>query len=143
AGTVGIELIGGLGVQPAHSAAKTQPLGGDHAAVSRGEALAEDAGVELVHGLVGHGGQAVVAGIVAGHGHLVEEFLGGGLVGDEGHLALVHHGVKLVHNHMVENLAEVLEAQAGVVGGIGDAYSNLVALAGVHHAFHVVKPGVD
>ena len=44
---------------------------------------------------------------------------------------------------MVENLAEVLEAQAGVVGGIGDAYSNLVALAGVHHAFHVVKPGVD
>ena len=108
-----------------------------------GEGLAQDAGVVAVHGFVGHGSQTVVTLVVPGHSHLVAEFLRLGSVGDQGDLALVHNGVKLVHDHEVQDLGEVLYPQAGIEGGVGYTDPDLVALAGVHDTFHVVKPCVD
>ena len=143
AGTGVVELLGGLGVQPAHRAAQAQPLRRHHTAVAGGEGLAEDAGVELVHALIGHGAEPVVPGVVGGHGLLIQNLFGLPGIGDQGDLALVHHGGELVHNHIVQHLAEVLHPQALVVGVVGDADAELVALAGVHHALHVVEPGVD
>jgi len=140
---VGVQLIGGLGIQPGHGAAQAQTLGGDHAAVGGGEGLAQDAGIELIHGLVGHGGQTVVTHVVAGHCLLIQQLLGLGRVGDQGDLTLIHNGVELIHNHMVQHLAEVLHAQALVKGVVGHADAQQVALAGVHHALHVVEPCVD
>ena len=63
AGTVGIQLLGGLGIQPGHGTTQTQTLGSDDTDVAGGEGLAHDAGVELVDGLVGHGGQTGVTGV--------------------------------------------------------------------------------
>ena len=143
AGTVGVQLVSGLGIQPGHGAAQTQTLGGDHAAVGGGEGLAHDAGEVTVNGLVGHGRQTVVALVVPGHSHLVTELLRLGSVGDQGDLALVHNGVKLVHDHDVQNLGEVLQTQTGVVGRVADTDTDLIALTGVHDAFHVVEPCVE
>ena len=143
AGTVGVQLVGSLGIQPGHGAAQTQTLGSDHAAVGGGEGLAHDAGEVAVNGLIGHGRQTVVTLVVPGHSHLVAELLRLGGVGNQGDLALVHNGVELVHDHDVQNLGEVLQPQTGVVGRVADTDTNLVALAGVHNAFHVVEPGVD
>ena len=108
-----------------------------------GEGLAEGAGVELVHALVSQVVQPLVPGVVGGHGLLVQDALGLGGVGDQGDLAAVHHRVELVHDHVVQDLAEVVHPQALVIGVVGDADAELVALAGVHHALHVVEPGVD
>ena len=60
AGAVGVQLVGGLGIQPGHGTAQAQTLRGDHTAVGGGEGLAQDAGIVAVHGLVGHRGQTVV-----------------------------------------------------------------------------------
>ena len=143
AGAGGVQLVGGLGVQPGHRAAQPQALRRHHAAVGRRKALAQRAGKERIHRLVGHAGQAVVAGVVGGHGQLVQHLLCLVGIGHQRHLALVHHGVELVHDHVVQHLAEVAQPQALVVGVMGDADAELVALAGVHHALHVVEPGVD
>ena len=107
------------------------------------EGLAEDAGIVAVDGFVCHGGQAVVSRVVARHGDLVAEFLGLGLFGDEGDLALIDNGIEIVHDHVVQHLAEVAQAQALFIGVVGNTHANLIALAGVHDAFHIVEPGVD
>ena len=121
---VRVELVRRLGIEPGNGAAQAETLRGDDAAVRRGEALAEDAGVEAVDGLVGHGEQAVVALVVARHGDLVEELLGSGLVRDQRDLALVDDGVEFVHDHMVQDLAEVLQAQALVEGVVAKRMRN-------------------
>ena len=143
AGAVGVQLVSGLGIQPGHGAAQTQTLGGDHAAVGGGEGLAHDAGEVTVNGLVGHGRQTVVALVVPGHSHLVTELLRLGSVGNQGDLALVHNGVELVHDHNVQNLGEVLQPQTCFVSRVADTDTDLIALAGVHDAFHVVEPCVE
>ena len=109
----------------------------------RCEALAERAGVEGVHGLVGHGGEAVIALVVARHGLLLQDALGLGGIGDQRDLAAVDDRVELVHDHGVEHLAEVAQAQTLLIGLLAHADAELVALAGVHHALHVVEPAVD
>ena len=138
-----VQLVRRLGIEPGNGAAQAETLRGDDAAVRRGEALAEDAGVEAVDGLIRHGQQAVVALVVARHGDLVAELLGSGLVRDERDLALIDDGVEFVHDHMVQDLAEVLQAQPLGEGVVRDAHADLIALAGVHDALHVVEPGVD
>ena len=143
AGAGVVELLGGFGVQPGYRAAQAQALRRDDTAVAGGEGLAEGAGVELLHALVRQGAEPVVPGVIGGHGLLVED-LGGLLrICHQGDLALVHHRVELVQDHVVEDLAEVAHPQSLVVGVVGDADAELVALAGVHDALHVVEPGVD
>ena len=138
-----VQLIGRLGVEPGHCAAQAQTFRRDHAAVGRGEGLAEDAGEEAVDGFVGHGGQTVVTHVVARHGDVVQEGRGLDRIGDEVDLALVDDSVEFIHDHMVQDFREMRQPQALVIGVLGDPDPELVALAGVHDTFHVVEPGVD
>ena len=143
AGTLRVELVRCLGVQPGNGAAKTQTFRRDDAAVRRGEGLTEDAGEEAVNGFVGHGGQTVVTHVVARHGDIVQEGRGLDRIGDEVDLALVDDSVEFIRDHMVQDFREMRQPQALVIGVLGDPDPELVALAGVHDAFHVVEPGVD
>lgn len=100
-------------------------------------------GEEAVDRFVGHGGQTVVTCVVARHGDFVQELRGLLRVGDEADLTLVNDGVKFVHDHVVQDFAEVMQAQAVLIGVLGNTDAELVALAGVHDTFHIVEPGVD
>ena len=140
---VRVQFIGRLGVEPRDSAAQAQTFRRDHAAVGRGEGLTEDAGKEAVNGFVGHRGQTVVTHVVARDGDIVQERGSLDRVGNQVYLALVNNSVKFVRDHVVQNLGKVRQAQALVIGVLGDTDTELVALAGVHDAFHIVEPGVD
>ena len=141
AGTGRVQLLGGLGVQPGNGAAQTQTLGSDDAHVAGGECLAHNAGVVLIHGLVGHGGQTGVT--------LVKHLVGSGAEGSvllgidhDGDLALVHNGLKLALDLGVQHFAQMLELEAGLKVGLGDTDTDHVALTGVHNALDAVDPGV-
>ena len=141
AGTGRVQLLGGLGVQPGNGAAQTQTLGGDDAHVAGGECLTHDAGVVLIHGLVGHGGQTGVT--------LVKHFVGSGAesgvllgIDHDGDLALVHDGLELALDLGVQHFAQMLELEAGLKVGLGNTDTDHVALAGVHNALDAVDPGV-
>ena len=58
-------------------------------------------------------------------------------------LALVDDSFEFVRDHMVQNLGKVRQTKSLVIGVLGDTDAELVALPGVHNAFHVVEPGVD
>ena len=140
---VRVQLIGRLRVEPGNGAAQAKTLRRDHAAVRRCEGLTEDAGEEAVDGFVGHGGQTVVTHVVARDGDVVQKRGGLDRIGNQVNLALVDDSVKFICDHVVQNLGKVRQAQALVIGVLGNTDTELVALAGVHDAFHIVEPGVD
>jgi len=59
------------------------------------------------------------------------------------HLALVDDGLEFVRDHVVQDFCEVRQAEALLIRFLGNTDAELVSLAGVHDAFHVVEPGVD
>ena len=142
AGAVGVQLIGGLGVQPGHGAAQAQTLGRDDADVAGGEGLAQNAGVELIHGLVGHGLQAGVTGDerLVGLGADLLAALG---TGADANLALIHHGLVLALDLGIQHLAQMTGAEAGLESGLGHADADHVALAGMHDALDAVEEVVE
>ena len=140
--TGGIQLIGGLGIQPGHGAAQAQTLGGNDTYVAGGEGLAHDAGVVYGHGLVSHGLQTVVT--------LVEHGVGGSAqllvllgVHNDGDLALVHNGLELALDLGVQHLADVTELEARLKVGLADTDTDHVTLTGVHNALDAVQIGVE
>ncbi len=142
AGAGGIQLVGGLGVQPGNGAAQAQTLGSHDTHVAGREGLAHDAGVVHVNGLVGHGLQPVVT--------LVKDLVGGGteflvLLGihHDLHLALVHNSLKLALDLGVQHLAQVTELEARLKVRLADPDADHVTLTGVHDTFDAVDPGVD
>ncbi len=106
-----VDLVGRLAVQPVVGAAEPQPLRRDDADVVGREGLAEQAGVEGVHRLVGHRLQPAVALVVDLAGdrqaplHLRR-------VGDQRDLHLVHDGRVVGQELGVEDLAVVPQPQA-------------------------------
>ncbi len=59
-----VDLVAGLAVQPVIGATETQPLWCNHANMIGGKGLAEGAGVEIIHSLIGQVGQTAVAEII-------------------------------------------------------------------------------
>ena len=129
-------------VEPVVGAAQARAFRGDDADVVRGEGLAQQAGIKRVHGFVGHGRQPAVAFVVdrAGVGQAALDL---GRVGDQRHAHLVHDGRVAREQLGVQDLAVVPQAKAALVGGLGHARPDDVALAHVPDAFRAVEQVVD
>jgi len=137
-----VNLVGSLAIQPVVGAAEAEALGRDDANVVRRERLAEQAGVERVDGLVGHGLQPTVALVVdlARHGHALHDFLG---VGDQRDFDLVHDGGILGEQLGVQDVAVVAQPQPLGKAGLGDARPDDVALPHVPDALGAVDEVMD
>ena len=141
-GAGGVDLEGGLAVQPVVGAAHADALRGDDADMARGEGLAEGAGVEDLLGLVGHGAQTQVALGVNLRGE-VHDLLNLVLHGVDLHLHLVEDGAELLMQLAVQHLADVLEGEALFHRTLADAHPHDVALADVHDALDIVDQVVE
>ena len=139
---VRVDFVSRFAVQPVVGAAQAQALGRDDADVVGGVALAQGAGIEDLHALVGQRPHALVAGLVGGRGGGIE-FLHIGGLGEQRDLHFVHDGREIVPQLVQQDRPQVPDAEPGVARFLRNAQPDRVALAQVHHAHRLGKEGVD
>jgi hypothetical protein len=98
--------------------------------VIRRERLAQCAGVELVHPVVGQVGQALVTEVV-GFARFFQPFGVQFWVGVNRHLDLIDNRAEVFVEAGVQDFAEVLQVEAFVGGGVRNADPGDIALADV------------
>ena len=140
--TGGVELVGRLRVEPVVRAAQTEALGCDHAEVIGREALAQGARVERLDRLVGEPHHALVA-LRVDELRLLEHLVDLGLLGVDRDLHLVDDRLEVVEQLRVQDVADVPELEAGVLGGLADADPDELALPHVQHALGEVHEVVE
>ena len=105
-GTGGIDLVGGLAVQPVVRAAESGPLGCDDADVRRSEALAQRARIEGGLVFVGHALYTGISDRVCLLGRC-EELIDFFLIGEDLYLDLVQHRSEVLMVLGMEDGADV------------------------------------
>ena len=143
AGSLGIQLVGRLCVQPGYGSAQAQTLRSHHAYVARREGLAHDAAVVYVYALVCQGRQSLVTLVEHRDRQVVAQLGTLGRIGDDGHLALVHDSRELALYAGVQHLADMFQTEACLIGILAYTDADHVALSGVHHSLYAVQVGVE
>src|SRR5664280_1977272 len=141
-GAGGVDLVARLAVEPVVRAAEAHALRVHDADVVGREALAQQAAVEGVDRLVGERGDALVA-LAVGDARLLDERVHLGLVGGEVDLHLVDDVAEHLVDARVDDLAEVLQAEALGEGALAHPRPGDVALAVVLDALDAVDEVVE
>ncbi len=137
-----VDAKGGLAIQPVISAAQPQAFWADHTHVVGCKGLAQRAGIELFHPVVGQIGQAFVAKIIRLAG-LGQPFLHLFRIGVDGHLHLIHDGAEIVLEAGMQNLAEVFQVETFFGGAVRDADPGDIALSDMLDARSAVDKVMD
>ena len=140
--TGGIDLVGGLAVEPVVRAAESCPLGCDDADVRRSEALAQRARIEGGLVFVGHALDTGISDRVCLPGRC-EELIDFFLIGEDLDLDLVEHRPEVLVVLGMEYGAYVCKAEAFFHSAFSDTNPRDIPLADVHDALGIVDQVVD
>ena len=107
------------------------------------EGLTQGTGVEHIYALVRQGLQTLVTLAVSRHRNSVQHLLHFFCIGNQSNLTFVYYDIKLIHDHCVEHFCKMGQTQTLLISFLANTHTDLISLAGVHHTFHVVEPGVN